>query len=118
MIKKIITLTTLLLGGIMIGSLKGQQRQDDINEITNPYEYEAAKEEAVKHEEPQHDPCAEQRGKYFIRFWRMKLDGGSGMWHLFNEEDRKFLDDVQRRIKSGQYVGKIEWFEFEGRLPQ
>jgi len=106
MIKRLIFLTWLVAFGLMIA--KGQSGPSAL-------EQEAQKEEEIKLPDVEHDLCH----KDFIRFWRMTLDGQKGNWHLYNEEDKHFLDDVQRRINSGQYGGsKVEWVAIEGRLPK
>ena len=102
MLKRVCCLTMLLLGGIMIGSLRGQQQEEQ-------------KQEMLKLPDPPHELCH----KDFIRFWRLTLDRHKGNWHLYNEEDRRFLSDMQARIYKGQYVNtKIEWAALEGKLPQ
>ncbi len=103
MFKRICCLTLLLLGGIMIGSLRGQPQEEE------------QKQEMLKLPDPPHELCH----KDFIRFWRLTLDGHKGNWHLYNEEDHRFLNDMQVRIHNGQNVNsKIEWLAMEGKLPQ
>jgi hypothetical protein len=109
MIKRIIGLTILLLAGIMIASLRGQ------NSDATALEQEAQKQQQLSLPEVPHELCH----KDFLRFWRLTLDGHKGNWHLYNEEDHRFLSDMQVRIKNGQYVNsRIEWVAMEGRLPK
>lgn len=64
---------------------------------------------------PDHDLCH----KAFVRFWRLRIDGKTGDWHLYHAEDKQFLAEMAGRIVSGQYAGaKIEWFALEGKLPK
>jgi hypothetical protein len=103
---RIIGLTFLLLSGIMIASLRGQNQA---------LEQEAQKQEEIKLPETPHELCH----KDFLRFWRLTLDGHKGNWHLYNEEDHRFLSDMQVRIHNGQYVNsKIDWIALEGSLPK
>jgi hypothetical protein len=47
------------------------------------------------------------------------MDSARGGWHLYNEEDRHFLQQTAQRIASGQYKNtKIEWTVLTGSLPE
>jgi len=50
----------------------------------------------------------------------LHMDSGKGDWHLFNEEDARFLSTVQEKIDNGQYQHtKIEWaVRVVERLPE
>src|SRR5207302_1290829 len=108
-IMRVIGLTILLLAGIMIATLRGQSSE------ATALEQEAKKQEQLALPAVPHELCH----KDFLRFWRMTLDGHKGNWHLYNEEDQKFLKDMQVRIHNGQYVNsRIEWFAAEVNLPK
>lgn len=47
--------------------------------------------------------------KDFLRFWRLKAQGGKGNWHLYNEEDKAFLS---------RWKEAVQWTAIEGRLPK
>ncbi len=101
MIKRIIGLTILLLAGIMIGSLRGQES--------------APEQEELKLPAPPHELCH----KDFVRFWRLTLDGHAGDWHNYNKSEDRFLREMQVRIYKGEYTdSKLEWFALEGKLPK
>jgi hypothetical protein len=54
-----------------------------------------------------------------LKFWRLHMDSARGGWHLYNEEDRHFLQQTAQRIASGQYKNtKIEWTVLTGSLPK
>lgn len=102
MFKRVCCLTLLLLGGIMIGSLRGQPQEEQ-------------QEQMLKLPDPPHELCH----KDFIRFWRLTLDGHPGDWHNYNKAEDRFLKDMQVRIYKGQYSNsKLEWFALEGKLPK
>lgn len=47
--------------------------------------------------------------KDFLRFWRIKASGGTGNWHLYNEEDKAFLS---------RWKEAVQWTALEGKLPK
>ena len=100
---RILGLTILILGGIIIGSLRGQ---DDVPCTASAVAWIAP--EAVE---------AKVEGK--LIFYRIRMNKAKGDWHLVNDEDKRFLDETARRIASGQYQDtKIEYTSVGGKLPQ
>ncbi len=95
---RIISLTILLLGGIIIGSLRGQQ----------PQQMDGSSNEWIAPELPD-SFHAQLCHKDFLRFWRIRTHGEKGNWHLYNEEDKGFLS---------RWKEKVEWTAIEGRLPK
>jgi hypothetical protein len=93
---RIFWLTLLVIGGILLGSLRGQ------TQFQKALQQEQAKQLQDDHLELCH--------KHFLRFYRLHMDSGKGMWHLYNEEDdKRCLDEVQRKISNGEYIHtKIE----------
>jgi hypothetical protein len=54
-----------------------------------------------------------------VKFWRLRMDSTRGDWHLYNAEDKHFLQQTAQRIASGQYNNsKIEWTTLTGSLPK
>lgn len=43
---------------------------------------------------------------HLLKFWRIK---GGGAWHLYNKEDKVFLQE---------WKGVVEWTVLEGKLPK
>ena len=70
MIRRIFLLTMLVLGGIMIGSLRGDGCASQ--------------------------PASGQGRLFFYRIVMKGDDHGKGDWHLFNEADRKYLREQSK----------------------
>ena len=59
-------------------------------------------------------PCIQK-----VKFWRLRVDSARGDWHLYNEEDKDFLQQTAHRIAAGQYYNsKLEWTTLTGSLPK
>ena len=60
-----------------------------------------------------------QPNRKCLVFWRIKMDSAHGDWHLFNQEDKRFLVETARGIASGRYpTTVIEWTALAGNLPK
>ena len=54
-----------------------------------------------------------------LKFWRLHMDNAKGDWHLYNEEDKRFLQQTAERIANGQYRDtRLEWTTLAGNLPR
>ena len=54
-----------------------------------------------------------------LKFWRLHMESAKGDWHLYNEEDKRFLQQTAQRIANGQYKHtKLEWTTLTGSLPK
>jgi hypothetical protein len=54
-----------------------------------------------------------------VKFWRLRMDSARGNWHLYNEEDKHFLQQTAQRMAAGQYNNsKLEWTTLTGSLPK
>jgi hypothetical protein len=54
-----------------------------------------------------------------LKFWRLHMDSARGDWHLYNEEDKHFLQQTAQRIANGQYKHtRLEWTTLTGSLPK